>query len=85
MGIRQWFVNLFTGGEAAEPDPNALVELHEVAYAEAPIVVDALRRHGIDATAEDSFDAATALTRARIMVRRADVPAATRIVARLRS
>ena len=84
MGIKQWFMDLLSRGEAPEHDPNALVELQEVTYAEAPIVVEALRRHGIAATAEDIFDPATALTRARVMVRRADVPGAIQVVEQLR-
>ena len=84
MGVRHWFVNLLSRGEAPELDPNALVELQEVSYTEAPIVVEALRREGIAASAEDIFDPATALTRARVIVRRADVPAAIEVVEQLR-
>ena len=84
MGVRQWFEDLLSRGQAPELDPSSLVELQEVSYAEAPIVVEALRSHGIAASAEDLFDPATALTRARVMVRLADVPAATQVVEQLR-
>ena len=78
MGVRQWFVDLLSRGEAPELDPNALVELQEVSYTEAPIVVEALRGQGIAASAEDIFDAATALTRAGVMVRTRALPVAGR-------
>jgi hypothetical protein len=76
MGVRQWFVDLLSRGEAPEPEPDALVDLETVAVSDAPLVVAALRDEGIHASAVDHFDPATALTRTRIMVRRADAPAA---------
>jgi hypothetical protein len=76
MGVKQWIVELLSRGDAPDPDPDAPVELQTVAVPDAPLLVAALRDEGIHATAVDRFDPATALTRTRIMVRRADAPAA---------
>src|SRR5919106_2831889 len=83
MGIRQWFVDLLSRGQAPEPDPNAVVELETAPLSEAPIIIEALQREGIDASSVDAFDPVTAITRARLMVRRSDVPAALEVVERL--
>lgn len=84
MGIRQWFVDLLSRGQAPEPDPDEMVELETASLPESPVVVDALQREGVDASTIDAFDPVTAVARARVMVRRADVPAALEVVARLR-
>ena len=84
MGIRQWFVDLLSRGQAPEPDPNEVVELETTPLADAPIIVEALRQEGVEASSVEAFDPVTAITRARVMVRRADVPAALEVVDRLR-
>lgn len=76
MGVKQWFVDLLSRGDAPEPDPDAMVELQTAAVPDAPMIIAALQDEGIDATSVDQFDPVTALTRARIMVRRADATAA---------
>jgi hypothetical protein len=82
MGVRQWFVELLSRGDAPEPDPDALVEVQTASTADAPLIVAALKDEGIDATAVDQFDPVTALTRARIMVRHADAAAAAEALER---
>lgn len=84
MGVRQWFVDLLSRGQAPEPDPNAVVELETAPLSQAPILIDALQRKGIDASSVEAFDPVTAITRVRVMVRRSDVPAALEVAERLR-
>lgn len=84
MGVRQWFVDLLSRGQAPEPDPNAVVELETAPLSQAPILIDALQRQGIDASSVEAFDPVTAITRVRVMVRRSDVPAALEVAERLR-
>jgi hypothetical protein len=84
MGIRQWFLGLLSRGEAPAPDPSAMVELEVARLVDAPMIVAALRREGIDAASIEAFDPVTAVTRARVMVRRSDVPAALEAMERLR-
>jgi len=84
MGIRQWFVDLLSRGQGQKPDPDEMVELETASLPEAPLLVEALQREGVDAWSIDAFDPVTAVTRARVMVRRADVPAALDVAARLR-
>lgn len=84
MGVKRWFVGLLGRGHVPEPDPTAMVELETAALSDAPMIVAALQREGIDAANVEAFDPVTALTRARIMVRRSDVPAAREAMERLR-
>lgn len=82
--VRDAFVDLFGRGEAHDTDPAAFVELETAKLSDGPMIVAALRREGVVATCTEVFDPVTALTRARIMVRRSDVPDALRVMARLR-
>ena len=84
MGIRQWFVDLLSRGHVPEPDPDAVVELETAPLSLAPIFIEALQREGIGASSVEAFDPVTAVTRARVMVKRADLPAAVEILERLR-
>jgi hypothetical protein len=84
VGAKQWLVDLLSRGQAPEPDPDELVELETAALADGPLIVAALEREGIRATSVESFDPVTALTRARVTVRRADLPAAIEVRDRLR-
>lgn len=84
MSIKQWFFGLLSRGEAAEPDPNEVVEVETTALTGAPIMIAALQDEGIDASSVEAFDPVTAITRARIMVRRSDLPAALEVLGRLR-
>ncbi len=84
MGVKQWFMGLLSRGEAPVPDPSAMVELETARVTDAPMIVAALQREGIDAASVEAFDPVTALNRARVMVRRSDVPAALEAMERLR-
>lgn len=84
MGIRQWFVDLLSRGHVPEPDPDEVVELETAPLSQAPIFIEALQREGIDASSVEAFDPVTAITRAKVMVRRADLPAASEVAKRLR-
>ena len=83
MSIKEWLVGLLGRGQAAEPDPNALVEAETAALTDAPVMIAALQREAIDASSVEAFDSVTAITRARIMVRRSDLPAALKVLERL--
>ena len=85
MGLRQRIVDLLSKGEAPETDPDELVDVGTVTLAEGPLTVEALREAGIDATVVEAFDAPTAITRARIMVRRRQADVASEVLAAPRS
>ena len=80
MGLRTWLVDLLSRGEVPEPDPDELVEVGMVLLAEGPLTIEALRDARIEATMIEAFDAPTATTRARIMVRRRDADAASAVL-----
>lgn len=85
MGLRAGLWKLLARGGGDEPgpaqDPNELVELVTVPLFEAPLMQASLSDHGIDATLEDAFDYVTkALTRSRVLVRRADLVAAHEVI-----
>jgi hypothetical protein len=84
MGLRTWLVDLLSRGEMPEPDPDEIVEVGTVLLAEGPLTVTALQEAGVEATMIDAFDAPTATTRTRIMVRRRDADAASAVLARRR-
>jgi hypothetical protein len=71
-------------GQAREPDPDELVELETASVADAPLIVAALEAEGIGARSVESFDPVTAVTRTKVVVRRADLPAAIDARRRLR-
>jgi hypothetical protein len=81
VGLKQWFVDLLSRGEAPELDPDEQVEVGTVLLPQGPLTVEALRDAGIDATMVEAFDAPTATTRARIFVRRRDADAALGVLA----
>jgi hypothetical protein len=82
VGLKQWFVDLLSRGEAPESDPDALVEVGTVFLHQGPLTVEALRDAGIEATMVEAFDAPTAATtRARIFVRHRDAAAALGVLA----
>jgi hypothetical protein len=81
VGLKEWFVGLLSRGEAPEPDPDEQVEVGTVLLAQGPLTVEALREAGIGATMVEAFDAPTATTRARILVRRRDADAALGVLA----
>ena len=80
MGLRTWLVDLLSRGEVREPDPDEPVEVGMVLLPEGPLTIEALRDAGIEATMIEAFDAPTATTRARIMVRRRDADAASAVL-----
>ena len=80
MGLRTWLVDLLSRGEVREPDPDEPVEVGMVLLPEGPLTIEALRDAGIEATLIEAFDAPTATTRARIMVRRRDADAASAVL-----
>ena len=80
MGLRTWLVDLLSRGEVPERDPDEPVEVGMVLLAEGPLTLEALREAGIEATMVEAFDAPTATTRARIMVRRRDADAASAVL-----
>ena len=80
MGLRTWLVDLLSRGEVPEPDPDEPVEVGMVLLPEGPLTIEALRDAGIEATMIEAFDAPTATTRARIMVRRRDADAASAVL-----
>ena len=84
MGLKQWMSQLFGLSDPEPPDPTQIVELEVVDYARGPLVLAALEDAGVFATSEDVFNAATALHRTRILVARADVPAALAALEHLR-
>lgn len=63
-------------GSAPERDPDALRELVTVPSFEGPLLVAHLADHGIEATAEDTFNLIGSLSQVRILVREADFVAA---------
>ncbi|HEX5944864.1 MAG TPA: hypothetical protein VFY82_01240 [Acidimicrobiales bacterium] len=85
MGLRQRIVDLLSKGAAPEADPDEIVDVGTVALAEGPLTIESLREAGIEATMIEAFDAPTAITRARIMVRRHDAAAASEVLAASRS
>ncbi|MBN2624582.1 MAG: hypothetical protein JXA83_14485 [Acidimicrobiales bacterium] len=85
MGLRQWIIDLLSRGEVPEADPDAFVDVGTVTMAEGPLTIETLREAGIDATMVEAFDAPTAITRARIMVRRRQAAAASEVLAAPRS
>ena len=80
MGLRTWLVDLLSRGEVREPDPDEPVEVGMVLLTDGPLTLEALREAGIEATMIEAFDAPTATTRARIMVRRRDADAASAVL-----
>lgn len=76
MGVKQWFVDLLSRGGAPEPDPDEMIELQTASLPDAPLIIAAQQDAGIDATTVDRFDPVSALTRAVVVVGRADAPAA---------
>jgi hypothetical protein len=84
MGLKQWMSQLFGLNDPEPPDPTEIVELEVVDYARGPLVLAALEDAGVFATSEDVFNAATALSSTRILVTRADVPAALEALKHLR-
>jgi hypothetical protein len=85
MGLRQRIVDLLSRGEVGEADPDEFVDVGTVSLAEGPLTIESLREAGIDATLVEAFDAPTAMTRARIMVRRRQAVAASEVLAAPRS
>jgi hypothetical protein len=67
---------MLSRGSAPERDPSALRELVTVPSFEGPLLVERLADHGIEATAEDSFNLIGALSQVRILVRHGDYEAA---------
>ena len=80
MRLTRWLTDLLSRGDEPERDPDELVDVGTVVLAEGPLTVEALRGAGIEATMLEAFDAPTALTRARIMVRRHQAAAATEVL-----
>jgi hypothetical protein len=76
MGLRETFVRMLSRGSAPERDPATLRELVTVPSFQGPLLVARLADHGIEATAEDSFNLIGALSEVRILVRHADFEAA---------
>ena len=85
MGLRQRIIDLLSRGELPEADPDEFVDVGTVTMAEGPLTIESLRETGIDATMVEAFDAPTAITRARIMVRRRQAAAASEVLAAPRS
>jgi hypothetical protein len=85
MGLKQRIIDLLSRGEVPEADPDEFVDVDTVALAEGPLTVELLRDAGIDATMAEAFSAPTAITRARIMVRRREAAAASEVLAASRS
>lgn len=82
MGVRRWFVRLLSVGDVREVDLEARVEVADVPIASGPMLIAALERSGIIADGIESFDVVTETrSRMRIMVRRRDAEAASRVVA----
>ena len=81
MGLRQRIVDLLSRGEVPEADPDEFVDVGTVTIAEGPLTIESLREAGIGATMVEAFDAPTAITRARIMVRRRQAVAASEVLA----
>ncbi len=81
MRLRQRFIDLLSRGEEPERDPDELVEVGTVSLPEGPLTVESLRDAGIEAGMVEAFDAPTAQARARIMVPRRQVAAATEVFA----
>jgi len=81
MGLRTWLVDLLSRGEAPERDPNEVIDVGTVLLSNGPLTIVALQEAGIEATMIEVFDAPTATTRARIMVRRRDADAASAVLA----
>ena len=84
MGLQQWMSHLFGLADPEPPDPTEIVELEVVDYAPWAAVLAALEDAGMFASSEDVFNAATALSSTRILVTRADIPAAVEALKHLR-
>ncbi len=81
MGLRQRFYELLSSGPPPDLDPASPVEVADLPLPRGPTLVSALRNAGIDAHGVESFDVATnARVRMRIMVPRADLDVARRVV-----
>ncbi len=81
MGLRTWLVDLLSRGEVPERDPDEVIDVGTVLLSNGPLTIVALQEAGIEATMIEVFDAPTATTRARIMVRRRDADAASAVLA----
>jgi hypothetical protein len=81
VGLRTWLIDLLSRGEAPEPDPDDFIEVGTVLLSNGPLTIVALQEAGVEATMVEVFDAPTATTRARIMVRRRDADTASTVLA----
>ncbi|MGE3622078.1 MAG: hypothetical protein AB7L84_16615 [Acidimicrobiia bacterium] len=69
------------GGASEDHDPDELVELVTTRLADGPMLLAALRRQGLPAQGIETFDpVGETLGLMRIMVRRADAPAAQQLL-----
>ena len=84
MGLKQWMSHLFGLADPEPPDPTEIVELEVVDFTRGPLVLAALEDAGVFASSEDVFNAATGLSSTRILVTRADIPAALEALKHLR-
>ena len=85
MGFRRWFVGLLDRGEAPATDPDAQVEVANVALHDGPRLIAELAMHGIRADGIEAFSIVTdTRSRMRIMVRHADLGHARAIAADFR-
>ena len=81
MGLRATFWRILSKGSAPERDRAELCDLITVPLFDGPLLIADLKDHGIAATMIESFNVVTEVASdARILVRRADVPAARTVI-----
>jgi hypothetical protein len=81
VDLRAAFLRLLSRGEPPDLDPDELVEVALVPLHDGPLLIARLDEAGVAASGIESFDVATSVrSRMRIMVRRRDAEAATRLL-----
>jgi len=81
VGIRRWFFDLLSRGEAPEEDPAELVDLATVPLAVGPLLVARLEEEGITVAPIEAFNLARdTRSHMRLMVRRDQFAAATQVI-----
>jgi hypothetical protein len=84
VGLRAWLLRMLDRGGSAEVDPHELVEVRVVPLANGPLLVSALREHGIEATSQETLNLGTrSTTDARIMVARGNFAEADAVLREL--
>jgi hypothetical protein len=83
VGVRRWFARRRSDDDRPL-DGDAMVDLEIADHMRGPLIVAALEQRGIHAETVDAFDPVSAITRARILVRRSELEAASEAMTEIR-